>query len=114
MIGWWLIGEFLQRRSPWILPNLLATTFYGERAYRSGFMNSTWSGLACPLVVYCTAGIVFALVGRERKSGLILVLAGVAGGMVMNWLFFGLALKQMNPMIKIYYPDRLIALSNLL
>jgi hypothetical protein len=49
MMGWWVLGEFLQRRSAWIIPNLLATTFYGERAYRSGFVVSTWSGLAFPI-----------------------------------------------------------------
>jgi hypothetical protein len=114
MIGWWLLAEMILRRSPWILPNLLATTFYGERAYRSGFSASTWSGLAGPLVVYCAAGVIFALVGRERKAGWGLLLAGAGAGLVVNWLFFGILLKRLTPLVQIYSPDRLIGLSHLI
>ncbi len=114
MIGWWLLGEALQRRSPWTIPNLLATTFYGEGAYRSGFFTSTWSGLAGPLVVYCTTGVVFALAGKERKAGWVLLLVGAATGLALYWLFFGLTLRALNPLIQIYSPDRLLAVSHLL
>ena len=114
MMGWWLLGEILQRRSAWTIPNLLATTFYGESAYRSGFSSSTWSGLAGPLVVYCAAGVLFALAGRERKSGWSLMLIGAASGLALYWLFFRLALWGLNPLIRIYCPDRLIAVSHLL
>jgi hypothetical protein len=114
MIGWWLLGELLQRHSPWIVPNLLATTFYGARAYRSGFIVPTWSGLAFPLVVYCAAGVVFALAGRNRKGGWIVFLGGVATGMALDWLLFGMALKRLNPLIEMYSPHRLIAVSHVL
>lgn len=114
MIGWWLLGELVQRRSLWMVPNLLATTFYGERAYRSGFIVPTWSGLAFPLAVYCAAGVVFALSGRERKGGWGLLLVGAAAGLALNWLFFGVALKRLNPLVGLYSPDRLIAVSHLL
>lgn len=102
------------RRSIWTIPNLLATTFYGERAYRSGFSVSTWSGLAAPIAVYCATGVVFALAARERKSGWMLLLAGAAAGLVVHWIFFGLALSRMNPLLQIYAPDRLITASHLL
>ena len=109
-----MFAETLQRRSPWTVPNLLATTFYGDRAYRAGFIASTWSGLAGPLVVYCTAGILFALAGRERKSSWTLLLAGAAVGLLLDWLVFGLALRRLNPSIQLYSPDRVIAVSHLL
>ena len=114
MIGWWLFGEILQRRSAWTIPNLLATTFYGERAYRSGFIVPTWAGLAFPLAVYCVAGVVFALIARERQTSWILWLAGAAAGLTFNWLFFGLILQRLNPLVQIYSPDRLIAVSHVL
>jgi hypothetical protein len=112
MIGLWLMGEMLLRRSPWILPNLLATTFYGEGAYRAGFMASTWSGLAGPMVVYCAAGVVFALAARERMAGWNLVMVGAVAGVALDWLIFGVALKRMNPLVQIYSPDHLITISH--
>ena len=114
MIGWWLMGEMFQRHSPWILPNLLATTFYGEGAYRAGFMASTWSGLAGPMVVYCAAGVAFALAARERTAGWNLVMVGAAAGVALDWLIFGVALKRINPLVQIYSPDRLITISHVL
>jgi len=114
MIGWWMLGETIQRRSPWTIPNLLATTFYGERAYRPGFIVPTWAGLAGTFVVYCAAGVLFALAGRERKGGWVLVLAGVGAGLALNWFCFGLVLNGLNPVARIYAPDRLIAVSHLL
>ncbi|HEY3836149.1 MAG TPA: hypothetical protein VGL72_06240 [Bryobacteraceae bacterium] len=112
MILWWLLGEMLQRQSAWLLPNLLATTFYGERAYRSGFRAATWSGLAGPFVVYCAAGVVFALVMKGRWSGWRLVLASLAASLLLNWLLFGIILSHMNPLVGIYSPDRLILVSH--
>jgi hypothetical protein len=114
VIACWLTGEVVQRRSPWLVPNLLATTFYGERAYRSGFIVPTWSGLALPVVVYCVFGIVFALAARDRRPGAALVVAGIAAGLAVNWLFFSFALTRLNPLVHIYSPDRLILISHVL
>lgn len=114
MIGWWLLGEMLQRQSPWTIPNLLATTFYGERAYRAGFIIATWSGLAGTFAVYCVAGVLFAIAGRERKGNWVLVLVGVTTGLALNWFCFGVVLRRVNPMVQIYSPDRLIVISHLL
>ena len=99
MIGWWMFGEVLQRRSAWTVPNLLATTFYGERAFRNGFIVPTWSGLALTMVVYCSAGMLFALAGRERKAGWILLAVGVLAGLAVQWLFFGVILRRINPLV---------------
>jgi hypothetical protein len=109
-----MLGEVFQRRSPWIIPNLLATTFYGERAYRPGFIVPTWVGLAGTFAVYCAAGVLFAVAGRERKGGWVLLLAGAATGLALNWFCFGIVLSGLNPLIRIYSPDRLITVSHLL
>ena len=114
MIGWWLLGETLQRQSPWTIPNLLATTFYGERAYRPGFIVPTWAGLAGTFAVYCAAAILFAIAGRERKSSWVLLLVGVAAGLALYWFCFGIVLKRLNPLVQLYSPDRLILVSHLL
>ncbi len=114
MIGWWLLGELIQRRSPWIIPNLLATTFYGERAYRAGFIVPTWSGLAGTFAVYSAAGVLFAIAGRERKGGWMLVAVGITTGLALNWFCFGIVLHRINPLVQIYLPDRLITVSHIL
>jgi hypothetical protein len=114
MIGWWLLAELIQRRSPWTVPNLLATTFYGERAYRSAFMASTWSGLATPVVVYCLAGVGFALLGRERKAGWLLVMIGAVTGLLLDWFVFDFSMRRINPLVSIYSPDRILAVSHLI
>jgi hypothetical protein len=112
MILWWMLGEILERHSPWLLPNLLATTFYGERAYRNGFRTSTWSGLAIPFVFYCAGGVVFALAVKERWSGMKLVLASLTACILFDWLFFGQILSRVNPLVGVYSPDRLILVSH--
>jgi len=114
MIGYWLLAEILQRHSPWIVPNLLATTFFGEGAYRAGFMHSTWAGLAAPLVVYSITGIVFALAVREQRRSWAFLLVTTIAGLVFDWLIFGVALRRINPLVQLYSPDRLIAVSHLL
>ncbi len=115
MIGWWLMGEAITRRSPWLIPNLLATTFYGERAYRSGFIMPTWAGLAFPFVVYCATGVLFALLVRDRiRSGWMMLLAAVTAALAFEWLWFGIVLTRLNPMAHSYSPGRLILVSHLL
>ena len=114
MIGWWMLGEILLRRSAWTIPNLLASTYYGDRAYRHGFTIPTWSGLATAFAVYCAAGVLFALAGRERKGGWILILVGVATGLAFDWLFFRVIFNRLNPLAELYMPDRLVTISHLL
>ena len=114
MIGWWLLAELIQHRSPWTVPNLLATTFYGERAYRSAFTASTWSGFAAPMVVYCLAGVGFALLGRERKAGWLLIMIGAVTGLLLDWFVFDFTLRRINPLVSIYSPDRILAVSHLI
>lgn len=114
MIAWWLLGEIAMRRSAWIVPNLLATTFYGELAYRSGFSWHTCAGLALPFLVYSAFGVVFALIGRARRGGVLLVFAGLAFGIFLNWFLFDFSMRRLNPFVTLYAPDRLIAISNLL
>lgn len=114
MLGWWLLGASLQRRSPWTVPNLLATLFYGDRAYGSRFMFPTAAGLALPYVVYTLLGVAFALIARERKTGLPLVGAGLLTGLALNWLIFTAAMRRISPELYIYLPNRLLMVSHLL
>ena len=43
-----------------------------------------------------------------------LLLAGVVAGLALDWFFFGIALKRMNPLVQIYSPDRLVSVSHFL
>jgi hypothetical protein len=114
MIGWWLLGSSLQRHSLWSIPNLLATIFYGDRAFGPGLRVSTLAGLALPFVVYSVLGVLFALAARERKGGLLLVLAGLLAGLAFNWLIFGVALEKIDPDNYLYLPLRPLLVSHLL
>jgi hypothetical protein len=114
MLSWWLLGASLQRRSPWTVPNQLATLFYGDQAYGSGFTYPTLAGLALPYVVYTLFGVAFALIARDRRAALPLVGAGLLTGLALNWLFFTAAMKRMSPELYIYLPSRLLMVSHLL
>src|SRR5215471_14640110 len=61
MLAWLALLSLLQGRSIWSIPNLLASTFYGEIALRHGFRWTTLSGVALHLIMTAVAGLVFGL-----------------------------------------------------
>src|SRR5437868_15235127 len=89
MLVWLGLLSFLQGRSVWSIPNLLASTFYGEEALRRGFRWTTLSGLALHLIVSAAAGLLFGLaVSRITSRGRRVMLLGIAAGVV--WYFVSL------------------------
>src|SRR6059036_69653 len=71
MIVWLALLSLLQGRSAWSIPNLLASTFYGEAAMRHGFRWATLSGVALHVIVSALAGVLFGMavsgiVGRGK------------------------------------------------
>src|SRR3989442_6821425 len=77
----WLAGlSMLQGRSVWSVPNLMASTFYGDAALRRGFRWATLSGVALHLIVCAMAGPLFRVaVSRIREQARLMALGPVAG-----------------------------------
>ncbi len=101
-------------RSVWTVPNLLATTFYGESAYRQGFGSRTSAGVALLVVVYGLLGALFGLVIRDSTARLRIVLFGLIYATGWFFLSFNWLWKFINPIVPIYSPDRAMLVGHLL
>ena len=102
MLSVLIVFSLLRGRVWFEVPNLLGSTFYGLRAFRSGVGMATLSGVAFHLVITGTVGVVFglvcgAMVGRSR-----LFLVGLAAGMAWYYLANALLWRQLNPLIPLY------------
>jgi hypothetical protein len=102
MLSVLIVFSLLRGRVWWETPNLLGSTFYGLRAFRSGVSMATLSGVAFQVVITGTVGVVFGLLcgamgGRSR-----LLLVGVAAGMFWYYLANALLWRQINPLIPLY------------
>jgi hypothetical protein len=94
--------SLLRGRVWWEIPNLLGSTFYGLRAFRSGVGMATLAGVALHLVITGTVGVAFglscgAMAGRSR-----LVLVGLAAGLTWYYLANALLWSQINPLVPLY------------
>ena len=107
-----MAGSILSRRSVWLVPNLFATTFYGEGAYRNGFGRFTWSGFALFFVVYALLGMLWGALMRDRKRSL-QTFWGALYGLVCFYAMFHFAWKRWNPLIPLYFPDSNLRLGHL-
>src|SRR5262249_33842176 len=97
-----LVGFFLFRgRVWWEMPNLLGSTFYGARAFRSGVSMPTLSGVAFHLVITGMLGALFGLAcgvfARQR-----LILLGIVGGVIWYYLADAVLWRQINPLVPLY------------
>jgi hypothetical protein len=107
MLGCLMIGSLLESRSIWLVPNLLATTFFGSDAYRNQFAHTTWSGVALIVTVYGLLGMIWGVIwGDSRKQWL--PLYGAIAGLAVYFLFYRFAWKHVNPLVTLYAPDRLL------
>src|SRR2546427_13266923 len=96
MMAWLATLSLLQGRSIWSIPNLLASTFYGEAALRRGFRWTSLSGLALHVIVSAAAGLLFGfavsgIANRGRGMGL-----GFAAGIAWDFLWVGLLWEYWN------------------
>lgn len=83
MLGWMAAASWAQGQSPWTIPNLLAATFHGGRAYRPDFHWRTWSGLG--LHFFCSGGlgVVFSLIRPAVRHPWITALVGLLFSLVL-------------------------------
>lgn len=94
--------SLLRGRVWWEAPNLLGSTFYGLRAFRSGVGMATLSGVAFHLVITGTVGVMFGLVCGAMTGRSRLVLWGIAVGMFWYYVANALLWSKINPLIPLY------------
>lgn len=114
LLGYLALDSAFHKRSVWTVPNLLASTFYGESAYRAEFGFSTSAGLALLFLVYGALGVLFALVVRDHGTRLRVGLVGLIFGTGWFFLSFDLIWRHVNPLIQVYSPDRAMLVGHLL
>lgn len=114
LLGYLALDSAWHRRSIWTVANLLASTFYGESAFRQGFAASTSTGVALLLLLYGILGLLFALVVRDHGTRTRVLLAGLIYGTGWFFLSFDILWKHVNPMVQIYSPDRAMLVGHLL
>jgi hypothetical protein len=102
MLAWLGFLSILQGRSVWTIPNLLASTFYGEAALRRGFRWSTLSGVALHVIMSATVGLLFSVAARGILSRRRVMLFGVAAGGSWYFVSLGIFWRYVNPMVPLY------------
>jgi len=113
LLGYLAMDSAWHRRSVWTVPNLLASTFYGESAYRQGFTAKTSAGVALLMVLYGLLGALFALVIRDHGPRLRVVVLGLIYGTGWFFLSFDWLWKHVNPLVALYSPDRAMLIGHL-
>jgi hypothetical protein len=114
LLGYLALDSKWHSRSIWTIPNLMASTFYGESAFRSGFGPRTSAGLALLLFIYGVLGALFGLVIRDHGSRMRVTLLGLIFATGWFFLSFEFLWTHINPMVRIYSPDRAMLVGHLL
>lgn len=114
LLGYLALDSKWHGRSVWTVPNLLASTFYGESAYRQGFGSRTSSGVALFVVLYGLLGALFGLVMRDHSTRARTFVFGLIYATAWFFLSFSWLWKFINPIIIIYNPDRAMLIGHLL
>ena len=93
----------------WETPNLLGSTFYGTRAFRSGPGASTLAGAAFELVICGLMGSVFGLLFGGIRSRRLLLPLGAMFGVAWYYLADAFLWKRINPLVSVYsFPPAVI------
>ena len=114
LLGYLALDSKWHGRSIWTIPNLFASTFYGEAAYRPGYGAHTTAGLALLLVLYGLLGALFALVVRDHGSAMRVTMLGLIFGAGWFFVSFEWLWKHVNPMVPLYSPDRAMLVGHIL
>ncbi len=114
LLGYLAVDSAWHRRSVWTVPNLLASTFYGDSAYRQEFNSRTSTGVALFVVIYGLLGGLFGLLVRDHGSLTRAAVLGLIYGTAWFFLSFDWLWKHVNPLVPLYSPDRAMLVGHLL
>jgi hypothetical protein len=106
------VGSLWDRRSIWLVPNLLATTFFGSDAYRNQLMHTSWSGVALIVAFYGFLGLVWGCIWGEARTQW-LGFYGAITGLSVYFLVFRVLLRHANPRVALYAPDTQLEIGHL-
>jgi len=113
MLAWLGLSAKMQGRSFWTAENLMASTFYGGRAIRSGFAQRTLSGLALYLLLYSTLGAVFAALLSDRLPRFRILLLSVVFALGWYYLAFHVIWRSLAPLMVLLYSAQPMILGHL-
>jgi hypothetical protein len=97
-----MAGSVLRGRVWWMVPNVLASTFYGGRALRSGVGFETLSGIALHLLIAGAVGVLFAIGCRRFIDSRRLTLLALFVAMLWHVLAYQLIWARVNPLVSLY------------
>jgi hypothetical protein len=107
-----MVGSLWDGRSIWVVPNLLATTFFGPEVYRNQLLRTSWTGIALIVAVYGVLGSLWGFIWRDKRKPW-LGLYGAIAGLAVYFAFFSI-LRHVNPFITLYAPERQLQFGNIL
>jgi hypothetical protein len=107
-------AALLRRHVWWETPNLLGSTFYGTRAFRSGPGVVTVAGSALHLVITGVAGAIFGVACGNAGPRRRLVLLGALAGLFWYYLAGAVFWSRINPLVPLYSPQPATVLSHAL
>jgi hypothetical protein len=99
MLALLILGSLLRGHVWWEIPNVLGSTFYGTRAFRSGPGVATVSGAALHFVITGSIGALFGLACGGIQQRRRLVLLGLMAGIIWYYLGAGVFWSRINPWV---------------
>lgn len=106
MLLWMGFSSMWIGRSFWSAENIMATAISGGRAIRPSFAATTPAGIALYLIVYSLLGSIFAILVKDRLTGLGRLLFGVLFGLVWYYLWFRVLALRAMPLVWLLHTEK--------
>ena len=106
MLAWMGVSARWQRHNFWSAENLMASVLAGSSAIRNGFAASTLSGIALYLLIYSLLGAAFAVLVRDRFTGLGKLLLGIFYSVGWYYLWFRSLGQSLMPLVWLLHAER--------
>lgn len=106
MLVWLGVSAMWTRHSFWSPANIMATVLHGGAAIHAGFASTTPSGIALYLMMYSLLGAAFALLVRQRLTGLGTLLVSILFAMAWYWLWFRLVALRAMPLLWLLHAEK--------
>jgi hypothetical protein len=113
MVACLMAGSMLDRRSPWLVPNLFASTFFGSNVYLDRFLHTSWNGIALILAIYGLLGTLWGCVWRDQPRQW-LPFYGAVFGLAIYFISFRYVWTRANPLMLLYAPSRQLELGHVI